>query len=128
MLDPYQVAEARALGADCILLIMAALEDGQAAELEATAQDYGLDVLVEVHDAAEMDRALKLKSPLLGVNNRNLKTLTVDIATTEALAHRAPARKIMVSASGLYSKAHPLGHASRRERECHYGSNPLVAQ
>ncbi|MFC3677520.1 indole-3-glycerol phosphate synthase TrpC [Ferrovibrio xuzhouensis] len=105
MLDPYQVAEARALGADCILLIMAALEDGQAAELEAAARDYGLDVLVEVHDAAEMDRALKLKSPLLGVNNRNLKTLTVDIATTEALAARAPAGKILVSESGLYSKA-----------------------
>ncbi|WP_341702762.1 indole-3-glycerol phosphate synthase TrpC [Ferrovibrio sp.] len=105
MLDPYQVAEARALGADCILLIMAALEDAQAAELEAAAGDYGLDVLVEVHDAPEMDRALKLKSPLLGVNNRNLKTLTVDIATTEELAARVPRGKLLVSESGLYSKA-----------------------
>jgi indole-3-glycerol phosphate synthase len=105
MLDPYQVIEARALGADCILLIMASLSDAQAAELEAAAIDYGLDVLVEVHDGAELDRAVKLKTPLLGINNRNLKTLSVDIATTEMLAARVPSGKMLVSESGLYTKA-----------------------
>ncbi|MDX1975591.1 MAG: indole-3-glycerol phosphate synthase TrpC [Rickettsiales bacterium] len=102
MLDPYQIIESRALGADCILLIMAALSDSQAAELENTAIELGMDVLVEVHDQDELDRALlHLRPQLLGVNNRNLKTLKVDLATSETLAKQIPSPILRVCESGI---------------------------
>lgn len=105
MLEPYQVLEARALGADCILVIMAAVDDAMAADLEALAIDLGMDVLVEVHNAAELSRALKLKSRLLGVNNRDLTKLEVDLGTTETLAASVPPGTTLVSESGLYTPA-----------------------
>ena len=106
MVDPWQCAEARAMGADAILIIVAALDDGVMAEIEAAAHDLGLEVLVEVHDAREMERALtQLRSRLIGINNRNLKTFEVDLATTERLAAMAPADALLVCESGIASHA-----------------------
>lgn len=101
MLDSYQVAEARAIGADCILVIMAALSDAQADELVDTARSWSLDVLVEVHDALELERAARLGVGMIGVNNRNLKTLSVDLATSETLAASIPDGVLPVCESGL---------------------------
>jgi indole-3-glycerol phosphate synthase len=101
IIDPWQVYESRAAGADCILLIMAALTDAQAIELEGTARDLDLDVLVEVHNEEELGRALGLQTPLLGINNRNLKTLQTDIETTIELANQVPPDRMLITESGI---------------------------
>jgi len=105
MLDPWQIVESRALGADCVLLILAALSDNQADELEEAAMELGMDVLLEAHDEAEMERALRLRSPLIGVNNRNLKTMVTDLAVTERLAEMVPEGRFLVAESGLRTNA-----------------------
>ncbi|WP_198243720.1 indole-3-glycerol phosphate synthase TrpC [methane-oxidizing endosymbiont of Gigantopelta aegis] len=104
MIDPYQVYEARALGADCILLIVAALSDAQMQELEDTALELGMDVLVEVHDADEMARALTLKTPLVGVNNRDLRSFETRLETTLTLLEAFPDDHLLVTESGIHSK------------------------
>ncbi len=105
MVDPYQIYESRAMGADCILLIAACLEDGQMAELEAIARSLDMAVLVEVHDAVELERALKLKTPLVGINNRNLRTFEVTLETTLSLRDRVPSDRLLVTESGILGRA-----------------------
>ena len=105
MVDAYQIYESRAMGADCILLIAACLDDAQMRDLEAIALSLNMAVLIEVHDGAELDRALALRSPLLGINNRNLKTFEVSLETTLSLQARVPADRLLVTESGIASAA-----------------------
>jgi len=104
MVDPYQIYESRAMGADCVLLIAACLDDTQMAEMEQIARSLDMAVLVEVHDGAELERALKLKTPLMGINNRNLRTFEVDIQTTLDLQKHVPADRLLVTESGIMTR------------------------
>ena len=103
MIDPLQIIESRALGADCILLIMAALDDARAAELESCAMEYDMDVLIECHDTEELARAAKLRSPLIGVNNRNLKTMDISLDVGAAMLPHLPPDRIAIAESGLFT-------------------------
>ncbi len=116
IIDEYQVAESRALGADAILLIVAALEDAQMATLEAAAHAFGMDVLVEIHDGAELDRALRLRTPLLGINNRNLRNFSVTLDTTLNLLSRVPADRLVITESGILGRRDVM---MMRERGVH---------
>ena len=103
MIDPMQIVESRAMGADCILLIMAALDDTRAAELETCAMEYGMDVLIECHDSEELNRAVKLRSPLIGINNRNLKTMDISLDVAATMLPHLPASRIAIAESGLFT-------------------------
>jgi indole-3-glycerol phosphate synthase len=127
MLDPWQMAEARAIGADCVLLIMAALTDAEALTLEAAARRWGMDVLVEVHDRDELARALRLEARLIGINNRNLSTLKVDLTVTEELAREVPPERLLVSESGLRTPA-DLARMARAGARCFLVGESLMAE
>jgi indole-3-glycerol phosphate synthase len=127
MLDPWQVVESRALGADCILVIMAAVDDATARALVDAAASLGMDALIEVHDGAELERALKLPAKLVGVNNRDLKTFKTDLAVTEALAPRVPRDRIPVAESGLFTPA-DLARMARAGARCFLVGEALMRQ
>jgi indole-3-glycerol phosphate synthase len=140
MYEIYQVVEARAWGADCILIIMAAVDDRLAQDLEQTAHAFGMDALIEVHDEAELERALRLTSPLIGVNNRNLKTFETTLETSKRLAPRIPAGRISVAESGIFSgedvdylasvniQAFLVGESLMRERDVEAATRALIAR
>ena len=125
--DPWQVIEARAFGADAILIIVAALDDGAMAEIEAAAADHGMDALVEVHDAAELERALRLRSRLIGVNNRDLRDFSVDLARTEQLAPLIPRDATVVAESGL-SRHADLARLARHGVACFLVGEALMRE
>jgi indole-3-glycerol phosphate synthase len=127
MYDPYQVVEARALSADCILIIMASVSDAQAAELEDAAFALGMDVLIEVHDAVELERAALLKSPIMGINNRNLHSFELDLQTTRDLARRVPEDRLIISESGLFTPA-DLADVARFGARCFLIGESLMRQ
>lgn len=127
ILDPWQIYESRAAGADCVLLIMACLQDEQAIELEQLADALDMDVLAEVHDATELQRALGLQTPLIGINNRNLKTLTTDLAITDALAPAVPLDRVPVAESGIRTHADLL-HLANAGARCFLVGEHLLRQ
>ena len=138
--DPWQVTESRSFGADCVLLILAALSDAQAAEIESAASQWGMDCLLEVHDEAELERAARLRSPLMGINNRDLKTFEVALETTRRLARRVPADRLIVAESGIATpedladlarygaRAFLVGEALMREEDVAAATRRLLAR
>ncbi|MGZ5804475.1 MAG: indole-3-glycerol phosphate synthase TrpC [Xanthobacteraceae bacterium] len=127
MFDPYQVVEARAWGADCILVIMASVDDTTASELEASAISMGMDILLEVHQEDELERALRMKSRLIGINNRDLKTFETTLATSERLAPKIPKDKIIIGESGIFTPA-DLAQLSRVGISCFLVGESLMRQ